>query len=190
MQLVCAVAVEESIKVAPGILVLPERTSIAELNAAVSRWPEAIVIGAIEEGSNIRGYALKNGENLIDYKKFALDSLSEGTGIPPRCQTFEDGNVALGVLICKDIQQSLLLSNVMGFLANSRAELKVVCIPADMDASWFPSRPVREFIGAYVALSNNRRTSLHTRRQSFILDPEGNFLREQSSHEPIAHSAA
>ena len=190
MQLVCAVAIEESIQITPGILVLPERTSLAELDAAVSRWPEAIVIGAVKEGSNIRGYALKNGENLIDYRKFASDNLSEGTGIPPRCQTFEDSNVALGVLICKDIQHSSLLSNVMGFLANSRAKLKVVCIPADMDESWFPSRPERAFIGAYVALSNSRRTPLQTRKQSFILDPEGNFLREQSSHEPIAYSAA
>ena len=189
MNVVCSVSVEEAQSEAPDILVLPERTTITELEIASRQWPNAIIVGAVEERRHVRGYVLKGGENRIDYLKFCSDSISDGTFLMPVNQTFEDKDVALGVLICKDFQQPLLLDNVMNRFTSSQSRIKIVCIPADMGSEWFPGGRAREFIGAYVALSNNQRTPTHTRRKSFILGPNGVPVRDQIHHEAISHSA-
>ena len=190
MNIICTAGVDEVGVYLPDVLVLPERTSIAGLMTASSRWPDAIVVGAVEENPHIRGYALKRCVNQIDYLKFSTDSNSIGTldASSVKC-TCESGDIALGVLICKDFQQIDLRTRVIERVVSSKARFKVVCIPADMGTEWFPNDSVQYFVGAYLAMSNNRNTRNPTRRRSFITGPNGVCLISQSNYESISFSA-
>ncbi len=190
MKIVCASTVDGDSCSSPDVFVLPERTGLAELHAAAARWPTAVIVGAVQESLHVRAYLLRGGVNHIDYLKLSHDGVSPGTLQPPTSQTYESGEVAIAVFVCKDFQQTGLLSKVMHALRSSRATHKLVCIPADMGSEWFPNTPVRDFVGAYVALSNNLRTPTHTRRASFILDPAGNCVQQQVGHRSIHHDAA
>jgi predicted amidohydrolase len=188
MKIVCAATFDGNSD-EPDILVLPERTSLAELNAASACWPQAIVVGAVAEDCRIRAYLFHSGRNQIEYLKYATDGSSIGTQEIPVSQTFETKELAVGVLVCKDFQEVELRRTVLAKLLASKARHKIVCIPADMGSEWFPSEQVTEFIGAYVAMSNNLRPG-GTRRASFILNPRGEFIESQVNQMAICHDAA
>ena len=185
MKIVCSVGVEEMMTAAPNVLVLPERTTTQEIRDATTCWPNAIIVGATEEGRHIRGHLVRNGIDYIDYLKFSHDGVSCGAGSVPASLTFADSAVAVGVLICRDFQQADMRRVVMDRLAATQASLRLVCIPADMGSEWFPGDQVALFGGAYLAVSNNRRTSSDTRRGSFIAGPDGACLVQQLRHEAI-----
>jgi hypothetical protein len=189
MRLVCSGSVEEAGADDPDVLVLPERTTTAEIRAATARWPQAIIIGATAEGKLIRGRLVEDGTDHINYLKFSDDRTSDGTHSVPECLTFENDRIAVGVLICKDFQQAHLRRSVMEQLAAARAPLRLVCISADMGPEWFPGNTVNLFLGAYLAVSNNRRTPAHTRRRSFIAGPDGAYRLQQSNFEAISVDA-
>ena len=189
MNLVCSASVDEVDAASPDVLVLPERTTKAEIYAATARWPNAIIIGATEEGKYVRGHLFKDGKDRINYLKFSHDGTSDGIDSASESLTFEDDDIAIGVLICKDFQQVDLRRSVMDRLAVARAPLRLVCIPADMGSEWFPGDSVNLFLGAYLAVSNNRRTPNHTRRCSFVAGPDGAYLRQQSNYEAISLNA-
>ena len=186
MNIVCATTAFNAYHETPSVLVLPERTSLENLADAQSRWPNAIIVGAIAEGCHIRGYAYHLGKNRIDYLKYCSDGESVGVGEAVRTQTYEIEDLIVGVLICRDFRDSPLREPLLHRLAQSHARMKVVCLPSDMDSSWFPSHELREFPGCYVAMSNNARDVTSTRRESFIAGPNGQYLITQSNHDTIA----
>lgn len=189
MKFVCSVGVEEVKTGFPDVLVLPERTTRQEIGDAMARWPKAIIVGATEEGRHVRGHLFKDGIDRIDYLKFSHDGVSCGTDSFPASLTFEDSAIAIGVLICRDFQQAELRSFVMNQLAAAQAPLRLVCIPADMGSEWFPGDSVNLFLGAYLAVSNNRRKPNQTRRGNFVVGPSGAYLKQQSNYEAIALDA-
>lgn len=186
MRFVCSVGIEEVKTGAPDVLVLPERTTRQEIGDAMARWPKAIIVGATEEGRHVRGHLFKDGIDRIDYLKFSYDGVSRGTNSVPASLTFEDSAIAIGVLICRDFQQAELRDAVMNQLALAKAPLRLVCIPADMGSEWFPGGSVNLFTGAYLAVSNNRRTPNQTRRRSFIASQDGVCLAQQYDLEALA----
>jgi hypothetical protein len=94
------------------------------------------------------------------------------------------------VLVCRDFEQPALVEAVVHRVRNSSAARKIVCIPAVMGPEWYPGNHVREFLGAYVEISDNLRKSDQTDRASFIHTPEGTSGREQANHEAITLNAA
>ncbi len=187
MRIVCSCSVHEVGTEAPDVLVLPERTSRKQISDAIKRWPNAVVIGATKDGRNIRGHLRKDGKDHINYKKFLSDTKSLGTYRPPKNQFFENDDIAIGVLICRDVENpEMLVVNLMRRLLASSAPLRLVCIPADMHSDWFPPHiPIKEFLGAFVALSNNQEDQ--SRRASFIADPNGQYLEPRKNHKAISY---
>lgn len=189
MRIVCSGGIEDTGSDPLDVLVLPERTTREEIALATARWPKAVVVGATGEGKHIRAHMVRGGEEHIDYLKVLSDQISEGTGVVPERPTYDYGHVAIGVLVCRDFQHADLRQLVADQLASAEARLKLICIPGDMDSEWFPGNTCGLFSGAYVAMSNNRRTPSHARRRSFIAGPDGVFLCEQSALEAVSFNA-
>ena len=77
----------------------------------------------------------------------------------------------------------------MGRLKESTADVKLLCIPADMGSEWFSHQPIEpKFEGVYVALSNNVKPN-QVRCKSFVAAPSRNKIAEQVEHEPIFANA-
>lgn len=186
MMVVCAVAAEDAADLAPDILVLPEGITALALTEAVERFPEAMIVAACSDKTNMRAHVLVGGRNQVDYLKVLDDGRSEGTGEQPTSVPFcEWRDCAIGVAICRDIEPGGVLPQVLQALRDSSRSTKLLCIPADMHGGWFPSDPVLGFEGVYVAMSNNNITYPDWRATSLIAAPDGRRISTQCQFEPI-----
>ena len=185
MELSCAARVADIGSHKPSVLVLPERTELAELQRAQALTAESVVVAASAEGDLMRGHLLHRGINQVNYLKMLSDDVSRGTGVLPATPIYETPEFAIGMLICRDLQNPELQANVMNSLRASRSQLKVLCIPAHMGSGWFPSSRINDFLGGFLALSNHPGTPGDARCPSFIANPDGVRREVQNHHEPI-----
>jgi hypothetical protein len=81
---------------------------------------------------------------------------------------------------------------VRAALQNSASSTRLLCVPADMEHSWFSSEPVLGFQGINVAMSNNNTTypRLNERAKSVIAGTDGLWISRQTAFEPIAANVA
>jgi predicted amidohydrolase len=191
MNIVCAVATANTECLAPDVLVLPEGTTAAELVAATDQYPETVIVAATSDGRNMRAQVLVGGRNRVDYLKIRSDDRSEGVGSEPRELPYcESGELAIGVLVCRDIQEVKFARSLLQKLRSSSKAVKLLCVPADMHGDWFTSEQVYGYEGAFLALSNNNQTYPVWRARSFIASPGGKRIVTQNAYEPIVATAA
>ena len=185
MELSCAARVADIGSHKPSVLVLPERTELAELQRAQELIPESVVVAASAEGDLMRGHLQHHGINQVDYLKILSDGVLRRTRVLPATPVYETPEFAIGMLICLDLKNPDLQAEVMKRLRDSRSQLKVLCIPAHMGSGWFPSSRINDFLGVFLALSNHPGTPGDARCPSFIANPDGVRREVQNHHEPI-----
>ncbi len=88
------------------LAVLPEGTNATELLALASRNSSSIIVGAVSEGSFMRGVAIHAGENRIAYRKIGFDGRSRGSNDISQCPVFHFPDVSVAVLICLDVDDT------------------------------------------------------------------------------------
>lgn len=185
MRVTCSTSASETFRDTPDLLVLPEGVPPGELEKAQRIGHAVIVVAATADGPHMRGVVMHRGSNRLSYLKTLSDGRSSGSNRQPVLPVYETSRCAIGLLICRDIENVRLCQAVLMRLRSARAPLKVLCIPADMGEWWFPSDPVIGFGGVHLAMSNHTKT--HTvRRHSFIADPAGVMLIKQVATEPIS----
>jgi hypothetical protein len=191
MNIACAIAAENATDLFADVLVLPEGTAPAALEAATTRFPRAVIVAAIPDGRNMRAQVIVEGRNQVNYLKIRTDDRSEGVGNAPTTLPYcESRELAIGVLICKDIEEIEFVQALLQKLRSSSRPVKLLCIPADMHGDWFISEHIGGFEGVYLALSNNNQTYPIWRARSFIAEPRGKRIVTQIAHEPIVAAAA
>lgn len=183
----CVINANELREQGADLIVFPEGVSLEEMHAVQSSNPSSIVIGAVAENGHYRGVLLHLGVNQIDYLKVLNGGGDRptGTGNTQQNPVWNFGTLCIGVLICMDIDHEFAHA-VIGEIQASRAKLKVLCIPADMQREWdvlmFPKR----FEGIYVVLCNHTKTYHGMGRcKSFIANTSGNRIEVQREAEPI-----
>lgn len=171
------------------LIVFPEGVSWPEIAIAHLKYPNSIIVGAIEENGKCRGILLYNGQNQIDYLKIGTDGRTEGTENlqrDPVCELYELKNMCLGVIICMDIQLTDFVKSIITKIRLSKSKYKFVCIPADMTADWFRGDTIpTQYEGVYFILCNHTKTYLSNRCKSFITDTHCNKIKVQEGEEPI-----
>jgi hypothetical protein len=175
-------------KARPDVIVFPEGVRQGEHDRARAWFPDAIVVGAIKEGRHMRGVIRHCGENQIDYLKVGADGHTEGAPPPASVPVYDTGEVAVGLLICMDVQNPMLANAVAEQLRNAAAPRKVLCIPAEMvGGSWFtdPLIGPPSWAGLQVALSNNDVRYPNNRLRSFITGRARSKIAEQADREAI-----
>lgn len=173
---------------APDVIVFPEGVARVDVERAKGRFPHAVVVGAVPEAGRMTGFLWSGGENLIDYRKMGFDGRSKGGTSPGRAPVARVGDLALGVVICMDIQNGDFTRWVLGELLASAAPYKLLCIVGDMDLNWSfdHSAPFMSRGEIHVALSNNVLTYPDSRTRSFITDRRGRMGVVQVDKEPIS----
>jgi hypothetical protein len=171
----------------PNLIVFPEGVSNGDMERTKARIPDAVVAGAILEDGRMRGVLSHRGENLIDYLKAGCDGRSKGGLAPEQTPIAEVGDLAVGLLICMDVQDSVFAKRVLDDLEASAATFKVLCIPADMNLDWSfeGSAPFMSRGQIHVVLSNNTKTYPDNRIRSFITNRAGAMRKVQVDKEAI-----
>jgi hypothetical protein len=190
MQLTCALNASEVTDGVECLLVLPEAISKHELDEACHLLPRTIIVGAAPDADSehIRAYLVHEGTNRLKYLKTLSDGRSTGSGLLPEIATYEAQDFIIGVLVCRDIENEVLRTEVLRTLTNSAAPTKILCIPADMHGDWFASTEITGYAGVFVAMSNNNKTYPVWRSKSFIANPRGVRLSTQDEYEAVRAS--
>ena len=148
------------------------------------------MVSACPAGRHMRAYVQVGGANKVQYLKVLGDGRSIGTGKQPAVlPVYQTDELALGVVVCRDIEDLGFLHAVLGRLRASPQRVKLLCIPADMQDHWFSFDPIRGFEGVYLARSNNNSTYPEGRALSFIAAPDATRLVRQLRYEPIVAAA-
>lgn len=187
MRISCVTAARELDAVSTDLIVFPEGVCQEEIQQAQSSHRDAVIVGAVVESGIVRGVLQFRGLNLIHYRKIGTDGRTTGTGDHNQNPVYELRGMCIGVLICMDIQDPFS-TTVIDNIKSSSANLKLLCIPADMasasgfDISKFPER----FEGIYVIFCNHTKTHKDEDRcKSFIMNTHGKNVAPQSHGEPI-----
>ena len=136
-----------------------------------------------------RGILHYNGKNQISYLNVRSDGrTSEGSDKLDQCPVYQTTNTCIGVLICMDVDCVQFARHVITKVRSSTASWKGVCVPADMDSSWFNSiGPL--FEGVHVILCNHTRTYQGAGRcKSFISNTALSPVQKQKDEEPIHYT--
>jgi predicted amidohydrolase len=185
MKLGCISAVAAPEDFGVRVIVLPEYSDPAFVRLAAKRNPHAIVAAAIEERGRSRALLLHGGKNQIDYLKVGTDGRTRGTGRAPSSTVRVFGDLAVGVVVCMDVQEATFLNTLTTELNASAARYKLLCIPADMTGDWFSTSELMPvFTGISVALSNHP-TNHQWRCKSFISDAERRKRAKQHDTESV-----
>jgi predicted amidohydrolase len=186
MRVACVIKASELKELAAELIVFPEGVRRAEILAAQSSHPDAVVVGAVVENRRSRAALLHRGLNQIDYLKARSDGRTIGTGDARQDAVYDSGTLCIGVLICMDIDHVELSQAVIDTIRSSPANLKVLCIPADMSSDWNVLNCPKRFEGIYVVLCNHTLSYQGISRcQSFIADTSGRRIVVQAQDEPI-----
>ena len=173
MRVVCAATAAQLKGRTTDILLLPERVSRAKLDRAAEACPEAVVIGAIDDGRSITAYGYHKGREVIRYVKVWPEDPAYVSGRTTQRPLYRFRDVCIGVLICRDIDRGEFRANIVQAVKGSTATKKLICITADMSADWFPGLRIGpEFDGVHVLISNKRRWKGVNRCQSFFATPD------------------
>lgn len=169
------------------LIVLPEGVGWKEIKEVELSNPDAVIVAAVVDNGHSRGVLLHRGQNQIDYLKVATDGRTDGAGDDQQNPVYKCGNICIGVLICMDFDHPNLSRRVVESIRSSNADLKFLCVPADMGSYWFgdDSLPFpRMFEGIHVILCNHVKTH-QARCKSFVTDTHGKKIKIQQDREPI-----
>lgn len=190
----CVLSADEVQIPAPSLIVFPEGVAELELHRARSLHPEAMIIGAVKriEAGTPRsiGVVVRGERLLLSYRKITTDGITIGTGKLPKNPTIvQNGEVAVGVLVCMDLDHPEARANTLSALHASSAGVKVLCVPADMGVHWFSGSTVpfaEIFSGIHLVLCNQLGSRGRDGRcQSFISDTNGMKVIRQQEIEPM-----
>jgi predicted amidohydrolase len=191
MRIECVSNVTEISAGTPGVIVLPEYCDRDRIGEVSGRYPQAIVVAAIEQNGHSRAVLFHQRRNCIDYLKIGSDGRTKGTGKAPMLlPAYELPQICVGVLICMDVQYGPLVHGLVRRLESSSAPLKLICIPSFMGVEWFNSEVVNAPLNRMPVALCNHTVQDRPRCKSFISDASGNKLRVQTGVEPIAWTAA
>lgn len=186
MRVACVIKANELSGPAADLIVFPEGVCHEEINVAQASQPNSVIVGAVVENHHCRAVLLHRGLNQINYQKVGSDGQTIGTEDAHQNAVYEFGTLCIGVLICKDIDHVELSQRVINAIQSSPANLKILCIPADMSSDWKVLGRAMRFEGIYVVLCNHTKTYQGVSRcQSFIADTNGRMIRQQTQDEPI-----
>ena len=192
MRVWCGLAANELAGENPHLIVFPEGVDQGQIDQAQQRCPDAVIAGAILQGDRMRGVIQHRSHNHIDYRKVLGDGYSMGGPRPVRPPIYLCGSIAVGLLICRDVQEPILTESVIAGLRQTTAPLKVLCIPAEMHMSggWFSGPTIGNpgWAGIHVALSNNNARYGELRIRNFITDAAGQKVVVQMGGEAIRHT--
>ncbi len=169
------------------LIVFPEGVCWNDIEETGLTHPDALIVGAVVENGKSRGILRHRGQNQIDYLKVETDKRTEGTGNTQQNPVYVHGKMCIGVLICMDIDHVEFSSAVINSVKSSSANLKLLCVPADMGAYWMNGNTLPfsgRYTGIHVILCNHVKTH-QSRCKSFITDKEGNKIVVQNNREPI-----
>jgi len=184
MRISCAITANDLSADSSDIIVFPEGTSREVIHETSSLHQNAMIVGAIEEDGFSRGVLCHRGKQLIEYLKVTSDGRTKGSGNLQQSPVFESGRACIGVLVCMDVDKIEFSRCVIEKLRQSAAEIKILCVPANMGSQWFSNQELPpQYHGVYVALCNNNTYQI--RCKSFVADPYGRKLVEQREHEAI-----
>ena len=172
----------------PDIIVFPEGVDAVEIERARALCPEAIVAGAVLKGRRMHGVIQHGPINQIDYQKVLSDGQSDGGPLPLEAPFYEANGLAIGLLICMDVDCAPLTIPLVEKLVRSTAPYKMLCVPSQMvggqrfteDMAGLPS-----WTGFQIALINNVARYPPNRLPSFITDAKRLKVVVQKDHEPI-----
>jgi hypothetical protein len=188
MEVWCGVSAGQLDGRTPGLIVFPEAVAQAEIDRAEALCPDAVIAAAVLEQGRMRGVIRHGGENRIDYLKVHGDGHTLGSGLHGQLPVYEGGSVAVGMIICRDLDEPRLKNDVADRLRHASAPFKVVAIPAQMHMSlWFdgPTLDDPAWVGLHVALSNGQDYHPVYRRLSFITDLAGRKVAIQEGLDPV-----
>jgi hypothetical protein len=192
MRVWCGLAANQLPAQKPHLIVFPEGVDQSEIDQAQQLCPDAVIAGAILQGDRMRGVIQHRFDNHIDYQKVLSDGHSEGGPSPSCPPIYLCDSVAVGLLICRDIQEPTLTNSVIAGLHRATASFKMLCIPAEMHISggWFsgPTLGNPAWAGIHVALSNNNARYGEHRIRNFIADAAGQKVVVQKGVEAIDHT--
>lgn len=175
----------------PDLIVLPEYVDRTEIARVEELCPNAIVAGAFTDAGAMRGVLRHGGCDRISYMKILGDGRSVGAGEQPdQVPVYGSGDIAVGLLVCLDIQEPTLVGRVLAELRRRPARLKVLCIPAAMHASSWSFEDGAGILGHAglhaVVLTNGMPIHPSDRMRSFIFN-QTNLVRhtEGNNRRPI-----
>ncbi|VAX03552.1 hypothetical protein MNBD_GAMMA19-1816 [hydrothermal vent metagenome] len=187
MKVTCILTANELGPEKSDLIVFPEGASQKDMEHAQSSRTDTIIVGAFEDNGYSRGVLLHRGKNRINYLKVDADNKTEGSGDVKQMPLYEFEDMCIGVLICKDIDNEGISHAVVANIRSSPANLKLLCIPADMGSHWFndSSLPFPEkFRGIQVILCNHIK-SHQARGKGLLTDAQGKKIVVQQDMEPI-----
>ena len=192
MKISCVRSVNEAIAYPAELILFPEGTAEAQLLECSALFPTSLVIGAFAEKSHCRGVVIRESQAVVSYLKVHGDGRTKGSDnhLQQPFRKFGD-ELAVGLLVCKDIDDPDFSTVVLDWLKSRRCRYRVLCIPADMGAEWLagPTLPwPPRYHGIHVALCNSTRTYQEIRCQSFVTDLSGRKFVIQQKREPIRAS--
>ena len=187
MKIYCTNTLDDFNPELPAVIVLPEGIPSTVMLDASLLHHDAYYVGAFPENGYCRGAIYYQGINKIEYLKVECDQRSKGSGNTEQCPIFESEDICIAVLVCMDIDHVEFSLKIREKLKQSKAKIKILCIPADMHNEWFPSEELpAKYNDIYTALSNNNLTYQDPCRcRSFIANPEGLKLVKQQELQPI-----
>jgi predicted amidohydrolase len=169
------------------LILFPEGVSREELATAERAYPESMIVGAIIDEGYSRGFLLHRGRNNIEYLKVTTDGRTKGSGNFQQKPVYQFGEVCVGVLICMDVVHADFSQAVAKMVRASSAEMKLICIPADMGDYWFQGERLsfpKSFDGIHVVLCNHTKTH-QGRCKSFVTATNGVKVAVQRKDEAI-----
>jgi hypothetical protein len=173
----------------PDVIVLPEGVSMGTVRRTAVQAPNAVIAGAVRVGQHMKGVLRYDGRNRVQYMKVHSDRWTAGSPPPARCPILEIADLAVGLVICVDVQDAKLMHGVIGALNASAAPWKVLCVPMKTYAGGlFSTEPVcyPTWERIHVAVSNSHRGYPDNRLRNFISDVAGKKVIEQEVGEPIS----
>ncbi len=189
MQVWCGQSASQLGDQTPDLVVFPEGIGSDQIASVAAYHPQTIVVGAVLDANRMRGVVWHRSRNWIRYAKVGSDGQTDGGPPPGELPIYIHGEVAIGVLICMDVQLPTLRNSVVDALRRSAASFKILCVPADMQGgAWFVGDEVGPaWTGVSLALSNGVFRSPTNRLASFITDVRGAKIAIQVGTEPVSY---
>jgi len=141
------------------LILFPEGASLGVLHKAASKYPNAIVVGAVEINKSSVGLLFHRNQEKIIYFKVTSDGRTKGSGDISQWPMYEDKNVCVGVLVCMDVNHVEFSNKVISKIRSSDCDKRIICVPADMGSDWFSNSNIgAKYKGVNVVLCNSDRT--------------------------------
>lgn len=169
----------------PQMIVLWERCDAVIVDRVTRRYPEAIVVAGVPQihaaQPRIRGSIRRGEHELVGYYKFGSDSspykgVKDDLDQGQPCPVWLEGSLAVGVLVCMDVDDGLIRSPVIAAVRESGRFQRLICVPSCMFSgfrsfeSGEPLGPI--WRGVNILFCNFLQDDLSP--YSFITDRQGN----------------